>query len=321
MIDDNQIKQLAVNTILTEADAVRKLSEFVDDDFVNAVKFIHCLKGRVIVTGIGKSANIATKIVASLNSTGTPSIFMHAADAIHGDLGIIQHDDVVICLSKSGNTSEIKLLIPLIQKMGNKIIALVSNINSYLALQADFVLQATVTEEACPNNLAPTSSTTAQLVIGDALVVCLLKMRGFSAEDFARVHPGGSLGKRLYTRVGDIISKSTPQVKISDTIRDVIIEISSNYLGATAVVNDFGRIIGIITDGDLRRMLQREVDIKKLCAQDIMSLSPKTVECSELAIKAFTHMEKNKITQLLVTQGDKYIGVIHIHDILREGIV
>ncbi|MDR2652116.1 MAG: KpsF/GutQ family sugar-phosphate isomerase [Prevotellaceae bacterium] len=321
MIDDNQIKQLAVSTILTEADAVRKLSEFVDNDFVNAVKFIHSIKGRVIVTGIGKSANIATKIVASLNSTGTPSIFMHAADAIHGDLGIIQPDDVVICLSKSGNTAEIKLLIPLIQKMKNKIIALVSNVNSYLAQQADFILRATVTEEACPNNLAPTSSTTAQLVVGDALAICLLKMRGFSADDFARVHPGGSLGKKLYTRVGDIMSKAKPQVKNTDIIRDVIIEISSNFLGSTAVVDDFGKIIGIITDGDLRRMLQREVDTKTLCAKDIMSLNPKTIESSELAIKAFTNMEKNKITQLLVTHDEKYVGVIHIHDIIREGIV
>ncbi|MDR1348191.1 MAG: KpsF/GutQ family sugar-phosphate isomerase [Prevotellaceae bacterium] len=321
MINNNQIKQLAINTILTEADAVRKLSEFVDNDFIETVKCIHDIKGRVIVTGIGKSANIATKIVATLNSTGTPSIFMHAADAIHGDLGIIQPDDIVICLSKSGNTAEIKLLIPLIQKMGNKIIALVSNINSYLAQQADFILQATVAEEACPNNLAPTSSTTAQLVIGDALAICLLKMRGFSADDFARVHPGGSLGKKLYTRVGDIMSKAKPQVKNTDTIRDVIIEISSNYLGSTAVVNDLGKIIGIITDGDLRRMLQRELDIKTLKAHDIMSLNPKTIESSELAIKAFTTMEKNKITQLLVTHGYEYVGVIHIHDILREGIV
>ncbi|MDR3226180.1 MAG: KpsF/GutQ family sugar-phosphate isomerase [Prevotellaceae bacterium] len=321
MTDNNQIKQQAINTILTEADAVRKLADFIDDDFVNTVKHIHNIKGRVIVSGIGKSANIATKIVATLNSTGTPSIFMHAADAIHGDLGIIQPDDVVICLSKSGNTAEIKLLIPLIQKMGNKIIALVSNINSYLAQHADFILRATVAEEACPNNLAPTSSTTAQLVIGDALAICLLKMRGFSADDFARVHPGGSLGKKLYTRVGDIMSKAKPQVKNTDAIRDVIIEISSNYLGSTAVVNDFGKIIGIITDGDLRRMLQLEVDTKTLTAENIMSLNPKTIDSNELAIKAFTTMEKNKITQMLVINDGDYVGVIHIHDILREGIV
>jgi len=321
MIDNTQIKQLAINTILTEADAVRKLADFIDDDFVNVVKHISELDGRVIITGVGKSANIAAKIVATLNSTGTPSIFMHAADAIHGDLGIIQHNDAVMCLSKSGNTAEIKLLIPLIQKMGNKIIALVSNSDSYLAQQADFVLRATVAEEACPNNLAPTSSTTAQLVIGDALAICLLKMRGFSADDFARVHPGGSLGKKLYTRVGDIMNKAKPQVKVTDAIRDVIIEISSNYLGTTAVVNDNGKIIGIITDGDLRRMLQRESDIKNLKAEDAMSLTPKTIDAGELAIKAFTTMEKNKITQLLVTSDDYYVGVIHIHDILREGIV
>ena len=321
MIDDTQIKQLAIHTILTEAEAVRQLADFVDNDFINVVKFINGIDGRVIVTGVGKSANIATKIVATLNSTGTPSIFMHAADAIHGDLGIIQHNDVVICLSKSGNTAEIKLLIPLIQKMGNKIIALVSNSTSYLAQQADFILRATVAEEACPNNLAPTSSTTAQLVIGDALAICLLKMRGFSADDFARVHPGGSLGKKLYTRVGDIMNKAKPQVKTTDTIHDVIIEISSNYLGSTAVVNSDGKIIGIITDGDLRRMLQREPDIKNLKAEDAMSLNPKTIDIGELAIKAFTTMEKNKITQLLVTRDDYYFGVIHIHDILREGIV
>ena len=321
MITNNEIKQLAIHTIQTEANAVNKLADYIDDNFVDIVNLIHGINGRVIVTGIGKSANIATKIVATLNSTGTPSIFMHAADAIHGDLGIIQHDDVVICISKSGNTSEIKLLIPLIQKMGNKIIALVSDVNSYLGQHADFVLRATVAEEACPNNLAPTSSTTAQLVIGDALAICLLKQRGFSADDFARVHPGGSLGKKLYTRVSDIMSSAKPKVENTTNVRDIIIEISSNYLGTAAVVDNFGKIAGIITDGDLRRMLQREVDTKTLTAEDIMSLNPKTIDIDELAIKAFTIMEKNKITQLLVTRNNNYAGVIHIHDILREGIV
>jgi len=321
MITNNEIKQLAIHTIQTEANAVNKLADYIDDNFVDIVNLIHGINGRVIVTGIGKSANIATKIVATLNSTGTPSIFMHAADAIHGDLGIIQHDDVVICISKSGNTSEIKLLIPLIQKMGNKIIALVSDVNSYLGQHSDFVLRATVAEEACPNNLAPTSSTTAQLVIGDALAICLLKQRGFSADDFARVHPGGSLGKKLYTRVSDIMSSAKPKVENTTNVRDIIIEISSNYLGTAAVVDNSGKIAGIITDGDLRRMLQREVDTKTLTAEDIMSLNPKTIDIDELAIKAFTIMEKNKITQLLVTRNNNYAGVIHIHDILREGIV
>lgn len=319
---NSQIKSLAVETIKSEAIAIEKLAEYIDDNFEQTVNEIFNGKGRVIVTGIGKSAIIASKIVATLNSTGTPAIFMHAADAIHGDLGIIQPDDIIICLSKSGNTPEIKVLVPLIKNLGNKVVAIVSNTDSYLAQKADYVLRATVEREACPNNLAPTSSTTAQLVIGDALAVCLLKLRGFTPADFARFHPGGSLGKKLYMRVSDIFSQNNvPRVNPNDPIPSVIIEISSKRLGATAVLDDNGKLMGIITDGDLRRMLQNNATIEGLTAKDIMSRTPKTIDPHELAINAFHMMEQHKITQLLVMENDRYLGVIHIHDILREGIV
>lgn len=321
-MNTDAIRKLAVETIRTEADAIEKLAGFIDDDFVTAVNLIFNGKGRVIVTGIGKSAIVAEKIVATFNSTGTPAIFMHAADAIHGDLGIIQPDDIVICLSKSGSTPEIKVLVPLIRNLGNKIIAVVSSTDSYLAHSSDFVIKATVDREACPNNLAPTSSTTAQMVIGDALAVCLLKLRGFTPTDFARFHPGGALGKKLYMRVSDIfISTDIPRVHPGDRIRSVILEISSKRLGATAVVDNDDRIVGIVTDGDLRRMLQKNQSIEGLAAADIMTVNPKTIDREELAITAFNLMEQNKITQLLVTHEDRYEGVIHIHDILREGIV
>lgn len=316
------IKSVAKQVINSEAAAIEKLAGYIDDDFERVVLEIFNGKGRVIVTGIGKSAIIANKIVATFNSTGTPAIFMHAADAIHGDLGIIQPDDIIICLSKSGNTPEIKVLAPLIKNLGNKLVALVSNTDSYLAQMSDYILKATVDREASPNNLAPTTSTTAQLVIGDALAVCLLKLKGFTTEDFARFHPGGSLGKKLYMRVSDIfIENEVPKVKENDTIRKIILEISSKRLGATAVLDIEGNLIGIITDGDLRRMLERNVDFDKLSAKDIMSPSPKTVSSDELAINAFNIMEQHKITQLLVTDNGKYKGVIHLHDILREGIV
>lgn len=316
------IKSIAVQTIRTEAAAIEKIAEYVDDDFVKVVSLIYNAKGRVIVTGIGKSAIIATKIVATFNSTGTPAIFMHAADAIHGDLGIILPDDVVICLSKSGNTPEIKVLVPLIRNLGNKIIALVSTVDSYLGQKADFMLRATVDREACPNNLAPTSSTTAQLVIGDALAVCLLKMRGFTPQDFAKVHPGGALGKKLYMRVNDICSSTdVPKVKVTDELGVVIVEITSKMLGATAVLDENNKLVGIITDGDLRRMLQKTHTLDNITAADVMSVSPKTIDCDELAIHAFNMMEQYKITQLLVVDKGEYRGVIHIHDILREGLV
>lgn len=316
------IKELAIKTILSEAQAIEKLADMVDESFEQVVSLIFRSKGRVIVTGIGKSAIIANKIVATLNSTGTPAIFMHAADAIHGDLGIIQPEDVIICISKSGTTPEIKVLIPLINNMGNPIVAIVSNTESYLAQKSTYVLRATVDQEACPNNLAPTSSTTAQLVIGDALAVCLLKVRGFSNEDFARVHPGGALGKKLYMRVSDICSETTPpKVSTEAKIRAIILEISSKRLGATAVLDENEKLVGIITDGDLRRMLANNNAIEAITAKEIMSANPKTIEKDEMAINAFSMMEKNKITQLVVTSNGNYIGMIHLHDILKEGVV
>jgi arabinose-5-phosphate isomerase len=275
----------------------------------------------VIVTGIGKSAIIANKIVATLNSTGTPAVFLHAADAIHGDLGIIQRSDVVICLSKSGETPEIKVLVPLLRQQGNSLIALVGNRSSYLAKSADYILDATVPKEACPNNLAPTASTTAQLVMGDALAVALLECRGFSAEDFARLHPGGALGKQLYLKVGDLcINNEVPKVDLEADIRKVILEISARRLGATAVMKD-GKMVGIITDGDLRRMLEKNNNIEGITALDIMTSNPKTIQAGNLVVEALAIMRNYNITQLPVTDNGNYIGVIHLHDILKEGIL
>jgi arabinose-5-phosphate isomerase len=316
----NDIKKWAIKTIDTEAKVIDKLISFVDNDFERTVEAIFRSKGRLVATGVGKSAIIAQKIVATLNSTGTHAIFMHAADAIHGDLGIITPDDIVLCLSKSGNTPEIKALVPLIRSMGNKIVSLVSSPESYLEEQADYKLRAYVDVEACPNNLAPTSSTTAHLVIGDALAICLLQLRGFSSEDFARVHPGGSLGKKLYLRVADVIGKEKPAVDKDTGLEDVIIEISSKMLGATAVL-DNGKLEGIITDGDLRRMLEKSKDFTHLKAKDIMSKNPVTVDYDELAVKAFNLMESRSITQLIVLQNNEYKGMVHIHNILREGII
>lgn len=322
MVNSSDIKQLAIDTILLEANSIKNLANDIDETFVEVVDLIYNGAGRVIVTGIGKSAIVAGKIVATLNSTGTPAIFMHAADAIHGDLGIIQPEDVIICLSKSGNTAEIKVLVPLIKHMGNKLIAIVSNTDSLLAQQADYVIKAFVEKEACPNNLAPTTSTTAQMVIGDALAICLLKRRGFSSEDFARFHPGGSLGKKLYLRVGDFyLENRLPAVRLHDPLRKVIVEISSKRLGATAVIDEKGLLAGIITDGDLRRMLEKNVSIEKLTAEEIMSKNPKTIERNALAIDAFNTMKQNNITQLLIMDGQEYVGIIHLHDILKEGVV
>jgi arabinose-5-phosphate isomerase len=319
--DFNHIISIAKETILLESSAIANLAKLIDENFENSVKFILNSKGRVIVTGIGKSANIATKIVATFNSTGTPAIFMHAADAIHGDLGTIQNNDVVICISKSGNTPEIKVLVPLIQNYGNKIIAITGNIDSYLGTNADFTLNTFVEKEACPNNLAPTTSTTAQLVMGDALAVCLLKLKGFSSKDFAKYHPGGALGRRLYLRVSDLIANNeSPQVKINSSISEVIIEISEKRLGATSVI-DNEDIVGIITDGDIRRMLSKTTDIASLTAKDIMSNNPKTISVDAMAIEALETMEKNDITQILVTNSEnQYLGVVHLHDLIKEGI-
>lgn len=316
----NTIIENAKQTILAESKAIANLVNFLNDDFENAVNFIHNSNGRVIVTGIGKSANIATKIVATFNSTGTPAIFMHAADAIHGDLGTIQKNDVVICISKSGNTPEIKVLVPLIKNYGNKIIAITGNIESYLGKNADFTLNSYVEKEACPNNLAPTSSTTAQLVIGDALAVCLLEINNFSSKDFAKYHPGGALGKKLYLRVSDLIEKNElPKVLPTTPIKDVIIEITEKRLGTTAVVEN-NKIVGIITDGDLRRMLKDNTDISNLTAIDIMSKNPKTIQVDAMAIEALEALENNNITQILVEDNLTYVGVVHLHDLLKEGI-
>ena len=317
----NEIQEIAKKVISEESIAINKLQDFINDDFSDAVELIHNCKGRLIITGIGKSAIIATKIVATLNSTGTPSIFMHAADAIHGDLGNVQDNDVVMCISKSGNTPEIKVLIPLVKSLGNKLIANVGNIDSFLAQNSDLVLNSSVEKEACPNNLAPTSSTTAQLVMGDALAVALLQYRGFTDRDFAKYHPGGALGKQLYLRVADLSENNEkPQVDINADIRSIIIEISSKRLGTTAVL-DNGELKGIITDGDIRRMMQKHDNLDGLLAKDIMSANPSNIESSELAAKALKIMKEKNITQLLVVNKSKYEGVIHLHDILKEGIL
>ena len=316
----SKIIDTAIQTIKLESKAIANLSNFINEEFENAVKFIRNSKGRVIITGIGKSAIIAQKIVATMNSTGTPAVFMHAADAIHGDLGTILVDDVVICISKSGNTPEIKVLVPLIKNYGNKIIAITGNPESFLGTNADFLLNSFVEKEACPNNLAPTTSTTAQLVIGDSLAVCLLEMNNFSSSDFAKYHPGGALGKKLYLRVKDLVENNEVPMVIPETpINDVIIEISKKRLGTTAVVEN-EKIIGIITDGDLRRMLKKSTNISGLTAKDIMSANPKTIEASEMAVQALETMENNSITQLLVEDKGKYVGVVHLHDLLKEGI-
>ena len=316
----SDIKKIARETIAIELAAVAKLESSINDDFVNAINLILSTKGRLIVAGIGKSANIANKMVATFNSTGQPAVFLHAADAIHGDLGNIQEGDVVICISKSGNTPEVKALVPFIKNMGNKIIALTGNPKSFLAIKSDFILDVSVEKEACPNNLAPTSSTTAQLVMGDAIAVSLLACKDFTEEDFARFHPGGILGKRLNIKVQDLISDYTPKVNPNALINEVIIEISQNRLGITAVLND-EKLAGIITDGDLRRMLENEKDISSLCAKDIMSCDPKITKPEDLAYNALKEMEQNNITQLIVIKSEKYLGVIHIHDIIKEGII
>ena len=317
----NPILQTAKETILLESAAIANLAKLLDENFEKAVNFILNSNGRVIVTGIGKSANIATKIVATFNSTGTPAIFMHAADAIHGDLGNVQKNDIVICLSKSGNTPEIKVLVPLIKNYGNKIIAITGNVDSFLGKNADFPLNTFVEKEACPNNLAPTTSTTAQLVMGDALAVCLQDLRGFTKKDFAKYHPGGALGKRLYLRVSDLITNNQiPKVNASDSIAKVIVEISERRLGVTAVLEN-EKIVGIITDGDLRRMLSKTTDINHFTAKDIMGKNPKTIQENAMAIAALEKLESNNITQILVVDAqEKYIGVVHLHDLIKEGI-
>lgn len=324
-MDKNEIINIAKKTIKKEADSLMKIIDFIDDDFASIVEKIQKSTGRIIITGIGKSAIIGQKIVASLNSTGTPAIFMHAADAIHGDLGIIQSDDIVICISKSGNTPEIKVLIPLIKHRKNTLIAIVSDQNSFLAKSADYILKATVDSEACPYNLAPTASTTAQLAIGDALTIALLEANGFTSEDFAKYHPGGSLGKRLYLSVDDIyVQNETPRVYSNDTIITIIQEISSKRLGTTAVTDSDNNLLGIITDGDIRRMLQKFENSfhNNITANDIMSKNPKSILKGELAVNALKLITANNITQVVVVdKNNKYLGFVHLHNLMREGIV
>lgn len=316
------MQQIAIQVIRNEQEAVAQLEKRVGDAFSEAVELLYSTSGRVVVTGIGKSANIATKIVSTLNSTGTPSLFLHAADAIHGDLGMVRKDDTVICLSKSGNTPEIKVLVPLLKQFGNKLIAIVGNTDSFLASEADIVLDTTVEHEACPNNLAPTSSTTAQLVMGDALAVALIECRNFTASDFARFHPGGALGKQLYMRVSDLsVQNEKPQVSPDTPVREVILEMTSKRLGCAVVVED-NMPTGIITDGDLRRMLNRDQHVSHLKARDIMTVNPKYVVENEYAVNALHIMQQRSITQLIVVDPEgRYSGVVHLHDILREGII
>lgn len=316
------IKQVALKTIELEAQSILGLVPFVDESFEKAVEAIRTTQGRVVVSGIGKSAVIAQKIVATFNSTGTPSIFMHAADAIHGDLGMIQQADVVLIISKSGESPEIKVLVPLIRNFGNVLISMVGNIASYLAKNSAIVLNTTVEQEACPNNLAPTTSTTAQLVMGDALAVCLMELNGFQTDDFAKFHPGGMLGKKLYLRVYDLYTNNEkPEVKAGHSLKEVIMEMTKKRLGITAVVDNDNNLLGIITDGDLRRMLEKDIAIDKVKASDIMTTKPKTIGPDELAVSALDMLRQNEITQLPVTDKGKYLGVIHLHDLIKEGLI
>ena len=313
---------IAIRTIEQEALSISNLINFIDKDFEKAVTLIHNCEGRLVISGIGKSAIIAQKIVSSLNSTGTPSLFLHAADAIHGDIGMVQQNDVVMILSKSGDSPEIKVLVPLIKNFKNPLIAICGNMESYLAKCADITLNTTVSQEACPNNLAPTSSTTAQIVMGDAITVCLMNLKGFGADDFARFHPGGTLGKKLYLRVGDLsVHNEKPAVVAESMLKEVIIEITKKRLGVTVVLDETDHLLGIITDGDLRRMLEKDLYHAGVKAKDIMTVNPKTIDKTELAVNALDVMRKNNITQLIVLDNKRYAGIIHLHDLVREGII
>ncbi len=321
MKSKNSIIENAISTLKLESEAILNLLPSINNDFVAVVEAVLICKGRIVITGIGKSAIIAQKIVATLNSTGTPAIFMHAADAVHGDLGMIQANDIVMCISKSGNTPEIKLLAPLLKQSGNLLIGMVGNINSELSKQADLILNTTVEKEACPHNLAPTTSTTAQLAMGDALAICLLKARNFDTQDFAKYHPGGSLGKKLYLKIGNLAAKNEkPSISPNASVKDVIIEISKNRLGAVVVIEN-DKILGIITDGDIRRMLEKNSNIGHITAADLMHRNPKKIDKNELALLALEMIKENNITQLLVTKDEKYYGIIHMHDLLQEGII
>lgn len=321
-LDKNLISATALETIRLEKNAVENLSNYVNDHFIEAVACIHQSKGRVIISGIGKSAIIAQKIVATFNSTGTPAIFMHAADAIHGDLGMVLKDDIVLIISKSGESPEIKALVPLVRNFGNIIIGMVGSLQSYLTKNSTIILNTTVEQEACPNNLAPTTSTTAQLVMGDALAVCLMELKGFQSDDFAKFHPGGLLGKKLYLKVADLINNNEkPKVLPTQSLKEVIVEMTQKRLGITAVVDTSNKLIGIITDGDLRRMLEKNTAIDSIKAGDIMTSNPKTIEPDKLAVDALNLLRKNEITQLAVTANGNYEGILHLHDLIREGLI
>ncbi|HYM93145.1 MAG TPA: KpsF/GutQ family sugar-phosphate isomerase [Chitinophagaceae bacterium] len=316
------VKQIALRTIQLEAQSISGLAPFINDDFEKAVHIISSCRGRTVISGVGKSAVIAQKIVATLNSTGTPSAFMHAADAIHGDLGMIQPEDVIMIISKSGSSPEIKVLVPLIKNFGNVIIGMVGNTDSFLAAHADIVLNTSVEQEACPNNLAPTTSTTAQLVMGDAIAVTLMELRGFNSDDFAKFHPGGTLGKKLYLRVSDLyVTNEKPKVLSSHSLKEVIMEMTKKRFGATAVVDEQNNLLGIITDGDLRRMLEKNGTLQEHSAKDIMTSAPKTISPDALAVTALDTMRKNEITHLVVTENEKYLGMLHLHDLIREGLI
>lgn len=320
MSKKQNIRESAARTLHLEAEAVAALVSHIDSSFEHVVKLILKSKGRLVVTGIGKSANIAQKLVATFNSTGQPAVFMHAADAIHGDLGNVQRDDMVLCISKSGESPEIKVLVPLVRSMGNTLIGMVANRTGFLAKHSDHVLYTPVEKEACPNNLAPTTSTTVQLAMGDALAVALMECRGFTSKDFARYHPGGALGKKLYVKVGDILDTDlNREVSPKQSMKEVIVAISKGRAGAVAVTSK-GKVLGIVTDGDVRRMLERDADVKATKAQEVMSKNPRVIDAQALAVEAFHIMEQNSITQLVVMKGEKFRGIIHLHDILKEGI-
>ena len=318
----SELISIGRRTVQHEAESIADLEKYIDQSFVDVIELISATEGRVVISGIGKSAIVAQKIVATLNSTGTPSIFLHAADAIHGDIGMVQQSDIVIIISKSGDSPEIKLLVPLIRNFGNPLVAICGQVDSYLAKQATILLNTTVSQEACPNNLAPTSSTTAQMVMGDAIAICLMEIKGFGSDDFAKFHPGGTLGKKLYLKVSDLyIHNERPVVMAIATLKEVILEITKKRLGATAVVDDKNLLIGVITDGDLRRLLEKNISLEGVIAKDIMSSHPKNIETTELAIEALDIMRRNNITQLLVVNKGSYAGIIHLHDLVREGII
>lgn len=317
----NAIVETALQTVQLEAKSIADLATFLDASFVETIELLNNCKGRLVFSGIGKSALIAQKIVATLNSTGTPSLFMHAADAIHGDLGTVQKDDIVLIISKSGESPEIKALVPYIKSFGNKLIGIVGNISSYLASESDHILNTTVSAEACPNNLAPTSSTTAQLVMGDVIAVCLMQLKGFTSDDFGKYHPGGNLGKRLFLKVADLTSTALkPTVATHTALKNVILEITKNRLGVAVVINN-DQIVGVITDGDLRRMLEKTVNIENITAAEIMSHTPQVIDHQTLAVEAIDQMKQHEISHLIVTKEGRYYGILHIHELIKEGLI